>query len=141
MAFSAPRSKEKSFKGKIKVGIEELRCGDKVIRKILFSTDLGITASVVFLIYHFRFHIEFLYRDAKRDTGLEHRQSTDSGRLQRIPFRSNVAREVSHRIHGATGRKLSVVSVKKVLYNTPLYQHIKEFFEDQKSYTQKIILP
>lgn len=93
-----------------------LRCGDRKIRKILFSTDTGMTESGIFLIYHSMFQIEFLYRDAKQNTGLEHWQSTDSDR-----------------IHEAIGRWLSVASVKRVLHNTSLYQHIRKFIEGRKS--------
>ena len=129
--------KGKSLKRKIKVVIAELKCGNKVIRKILFSTDLEITASEIFLIYHSRFQIEFLYRDAKQNTGLGHWQSTDADRLSFGYNASlsavNVAREISDRIHEATGRRLSVASVKRVLHNASLYQHIKKFIEGQKS--------
>lgn len=102
-----------------------------------FSTDTGMTASGIFLIYHSRFRIEFLYRNAKQNTGLERWQSTDSDRLS-IGYNAslsavNVAREVSDRIHEASGRRLSIVSVKRVLHNASLYQHIREFIEGRKS--------
>ena len=117
--------------------VAELRCGDKVIRKVLFSTDLEMAASDIFLIYHSRFQIEFLYRDAKQNTGLEHWQSTDVDRLSFGYNASlsavNVARETADRIYEATGRRLSVASVKRVLHNASLYQHIKKFIEGQKS--------
>lgn len=48
-----------------------------------------------------------------------------------------MARETADKIYEATGRKLSVASVKKVLHNASLYQHIKEFIEGQKSDKQK----
>ena len=96
-----------------------------------------MTASGIFLIYNSRFQIEFLYRDAKQNTGLEHWQSTDSDRLSFGYNASlsavNVAREVSDWIHEATGRRLSVASVKIVLHNASLYQHIREFIEGRKS--------
>lgn len=130
----------KSLKRKVKVVVAELRCGDKVMRKILFSTNLGMTAADIFLIYHSRFQIEFLYRDAKQNTGLEHWQSTDADRLSFGYNASlsavNVARETADRIYEATGRRLSVASVKRVLHNASLYQHIKKFIEDQKSDSQ-----
>ena len=96
-----------------------------------------MTASGIFLIYHSRFRIEFLYRNAKQNTGLERWQSTDSDRLS-IGYNAslsavNVAREVSDRIHEASGRRLSIVSVKRVLHNASLYQHIREFIEGRKS--------
>lgn len=132
--------KSKSLKRKIKVVIAELRCGDKVIRKILFSTDIGMTAEDIFFIYHSRFQIEFLYRDAKQNTGLEHWQSTDADRLSFGYNASlsavNIARETADRIYEATGRRLSVASVKRVLHNASLYQHIKKFIEGQKSDSQ-----
>ena len=131
----------KSLKRKIKVVVAELRCGEKTIRKILFSTDSEMTASDVFFIYHSRFQIEFLYRDAKQNTGLEHWQSTDTDRLSFGYNASlsavNVARETADRIYEATGRRLSVASVKRVLHNASLYQHIKNFIEEQKSDNQK----
>ena len=49
--------KGKSLKRKIKVVIAELKCGDKVIRKIFFSTDLDMKASEIFLLYHSRFRL------------------------------------------------------------------------------------
>ena len=129
--------KGKSLKRKIKMVVAELRCGDGKIGKILFSTDTGMTASGIFLIYHSRFQIEFLYRDAKQNTGLEHWQSTDSDRLSfgyNVSLSAvNVAREVADRIHEASGRRLSVASVKRVLHNASLYQHIREFIEGRKS--------
>ena len=36
---------------------------------------------MIFLIHHSGSRIEFLYRDTKQNTGLEHWQSTDSDRL------------------------------------------------------------
>lgn len=127
--------KSKSLKRRIKVVVAELKCGDKLIRKIFFSTDLTLDASTIFLIYHSRFQIEFLFRDAKQNTGLEDWQSTDADRLSFGYNASlsavNVAREVADEIQRLTGRKLSVASVKKVLHNVALYQHIKEFIEGQ----------
>ena len=133
--------KGKSLKRKIKVVIAELSCGNKIIRKILFSTDLEMTASEIVLLYHSRFQIEFLYRDAKQNTGPEHWQSTDADRLSFGYNASlsavNVAREMSDRIYEATGRRLSVASVKKVLHIASLYQHIKKYIEGQKYDIQK----
>lgn len=129
--------KSKSLKIKVKVVVVELKCGNKIIRKIFFSTDTSMTASDIFLIYHSRFQIEFLFRDAKQNTGLEDWQSTDSDRLSFGYNASlsavNVARELAKEIHKQTGRKLSVASVKKVLHNAALYQHIKEFIEGSNS--------
>ena len=127
--------KSKSLKRKVKAVVAELKCGDKFIRKIFFSTDLTLDASVIFLIYHSRFQIEFLYRDAKQNTGLEDWQSTDADRLSfgyNISLSAvNVARKVANEIQQHTGRRLSVASVKKVLHNAALYKHIKKFIVGQ----------
>lgn len=127
----------KSLKRKIKVVMAEFKCGAKTIRKIIFSTDLNLTATQIFRTYHSRFQIEFLFRDAKQNTGLEDWQSTDADRLSFGYNASltavNVAREVAAKIQEATGRKLSVAPVKKVLNNASLYLHVKEFIEGQKS--------
>ncbi len=118
----------KSLKRKIKVVIAEFKCGAKTIRKILFSTGLSLKAAGIFLIYHSRFQIEFLYRNAKQNTGLNDWQSTDADRLSFGYNASlsavNVAGEFADEIHQQTGRSLSVASVKKVLHNAALYQHI-----------------
>lgn len=127
----------KSLKRNVKVVVAEIKCGGKTIRKILFSTRTTLTASDIFLIYHSRFQIEFLYRDAKQNTGLEDWQSTDADRLSFGYNASltavNVARKIGDEIQQQTGRKLSVASVKKVLHNASLYQHIREFIEGQNS--------
>lgn len=127
----------KSLKRKIKAVIADFKCGAKTIRKILFSTDLSLEAAQIFLIYHSRFQIEFLFRDAKQNTGLDDWQSTDADRLSFGYNASltavNVARKIADEIQEQTGRRLSVASVKKVLHNASLYQHIKEFIEGQKS--------
>ena len=125
----------KSLKRKIKAVVAELNCGGRTIRKILFSTRLTMEAAEIFLIYHSRFQIEFLYRDAKQNTGLEDWQTTDADRLSFGYNASltavNVAREIGDEIQQQTGRKLSVASVKKALHNASLYQHIREFIEGQ----------
>lgn len=127
----------KSLKRKIKVAIAELSNGDKDIRKIFFSTDTTMSASDIVKIYHSRFQIEFLFRDAKQNTGLEDWQSTTAESLSFGYNASltavNIAREIGDKMQQQTGRKLSVASVKKVLHNAALYQHIKEFIEGQKN--------
>lgn len=133
--------KSKSLKLKVRVVVAELKCGNKTIRKIFFSTDTSLAPSEIFLIYHSRFQIEFLFRDAKQNTGLEDWQSTDSDRLSFGYNASlsavNVAREYAKKINEQTGRRLSVASVKKVLHNAALYQHIIEFIEGSKSWNPK----
>jgi Transposase DDE domain len=48
---------------------------------LLFSTDLEIPPSDLYRFYKARFHIEFIFRDAKQFTGLEDCQSCDAEKL------------------------------------------------------------
>jgi len=56
---------------------------DKNIKssKIYFSTDTTMSGIDIFLFYKARFQIEFLYRDAKQFTGLEHCQARSENKL------------------------------------------------------------
>lgn len=49
--------------------------------KIFVSTDTALAGSDLWLYYHLRFQIEFLYRAAKQFLGLTHCQSRDKDRL------------------------------------------------------------
>jgi len=49
--------------------------------KIFISTDLTMTGIDLYLYYHLRYQIEFVYRDAKQHLGLTHCQSTQQQRL------------------------------------------------------------
>jgi IS4 transposase len=44
----------------------------KETRKIYFASDLKMLATDIFDYYRSRFQIEFVYRDGKQFTGLEH---------------------------------------------------------------------
>ena len=50
-AIASAIVKCKSLKRKIKVVVAELKCGDKILKKIMFSTDTTMSASDIFLIY------------------------------------------------------------------------------------------
>lgn len=68
--------------------------------KIFFSTDITLSGIDIFLYYKTRFQIEFIYRDAKQFTGLEHCQSRSETKLH---FHFNTA--------------LTTVSLAKVAYH------------------------
>ena len=55
---------------------------------LLFSTDLEIAPYYLYRFYKARFHIEFIFRDAKQFTGLEDCQSCDADKLD---FHFNVS--------------------------------------------------
>jgi hypothetical protein len=48
---------------------------------IFFSTDLELNASLIYKYYKARFHIEFLFRDAKQHVGLTHCQARSENKL------------------------------------------------------------
>lgn len=54
---------------------------DKWIHKIYFSTDLKQDWEEVLEFYRLRFQIEFLYRDAKQFTGLNHCEARSKNKL------------------------------------------------------------
>ena len=58
------------------------------IPKIYFSIDTQLAAGRIIQYYKSRFQIEFLYRDAKQHTGLNHCQARSENKLN---FRCNTA--------------------------------------------------
>ena len=52
------------------VMMAELKCGDKVIRKIFFSTDLDMKASEIFLLYHSGFRLSLSIAMRSKTQGL-----------------------------------------------------------------------
>jgi len=67
-----------SLKRKILLVVVKLANG---ITYMLYSTDLEMDASTVFLLYRQRFQIEFCFRDMKQHLGLEHAQTTQQEKL------------------------------------------------------------
>ncbi len=62
-------------------------CSKKCV-KIFFSTDLEMSGSEVLDVYKSRFQIEFLFRDAKQHTGLEHAQCRSK---EKLAFHFNIS--------------------------------------------------
>jgi hypothetical protein len=73
----------KSLKRWVKAVIIQNYKADNSIKncKIFISTNTALTGSDVYLYYHLRFQIEFIYRDAKQHLGLNHCQSLQQERL------------------------------------------------------------
>lgn len=72
-----------SLKRKIKVAYVEFldKKSTVALTKLFFSTDLGMAANDILRYYKARYQIEFLYRDAKQFTGLEHGQSRSESKM------------------------------------------------------------
>lgn len=73
----------KALKREIRVVVQHNYKADGSIKnhKIFFSTDTTLSGIDIFLFYKSRFQIEFLYRDAKQFTGLEHCQARSETKL------------------------------------------------------------
>lgn len=68
------------FKSNLKVvKLEETETGSVTL---LFSTDIKLQAKTIVQYYHYRFQIEFLFRDARQHTGLNHCQSIKDKSLE-----------------------------------------------------------
>jgi hypothetical protein len=78
---------------------------------ILFSTDMELSPSKIYLYYKQRFQIEFLFRDAKNYTGLENCQARSSKKLQ---FQVNAS--------------LTTVSLAKAIHYLPVPKDERDGF-------------
>lgn len=78
----------KSFKREIRIVIMKKTNETKDTPKIYFCTDTQIAAGRIIQYYKSRFQIEFLYRDAKQHTGLNHCQARSENKLN---FHCNTA--------------------------------------------------
>lgn len=78
------------FQQKLKVAMvrQKDKKGAWKTTKILFSTDLMVSAQQIYDWYKLRFQIEFLFRDAKQHTGLTHCQARNA---KAIHFHVNMA--------------------------------------------------
>lgn len=100
------------FQRKLKVAIERKKDkkGAWKTTKILFSTDLMLSAQQIYQWYNLRFQIEFAFRDAKQETGLTHCQARNK---QAIHFHVNMAL-MSVNIAKAVARKRKHKQSKQV---------------------------
>jgi hypothetical protein len=78
----------KSFKREIRIVIMKKTDNTQDIPKIYFSTDTQMATGRIIQYYKSRFQIEFLYRDAKQHTGLNHCQARSENKLN---FHCNTA--------------------------------------------------
>jgi hypothetical protein len=104
---------------------------DKVIVKLYFSTDLELPAWMIVKYYQARFQEEFLFRDAKQFTGLNHCQARSTNKLESHWNYSltaiNIAK-VNHylAIPKQQRKSFSMADVKTICHNQLL---IDRFFE------------
>ena len=124
----------KSFKRNIKIACEFTTSEKgKVTHKIYFSTDLQMDASDIIKYYRSRFQIEFLYRDGKQHTGLEHSQARSENKLH-FHFNTaltsiNIAR-ICHWINLPKKEReaFSMADVKTLYHNMLLLERFIDVF-------------
>ena len=116
----------KRFKRNIRIAYIQSRDSDTYT--ILFSTDLTLDGYLIYLYYHLRFQIEFLFRDAKQYTGLTHCQGRSENKLS---FHHNLSlttvslAKAEFYAHAQNkGKPFSMADVK-IVYGNQLYlEHI-----------------
>ncbi|MFV0378137.1 MAG: transposase [Mangrovibacterium sp.] len=124
----------KSFKRDIKIACEfSISKKGKKSHKIYFSTDLEMEASAIIKYYRSRFQIEFLYRDGKQHTALEHSQARSENKLH-FHFNAslttiNIAR-VCHWLSLPKEKRdaFSMADVKTLYHNMLLLQRFIDLF-------------
>jgi len=90
--------------------------------KLYFSTDLALSAAEILEYYGARFQIEFLFRDAKQHTGLDHCQARGPGKLHFHWNASLTAVNLAKAVHWAGVPKeergaFSMADVKTLYHN------------------------
>jgi len=95
---------------------------------VLFSTDLNLDAYKIFVYYKARFQIEFLFRDAKQYTGLEHSQARDEKKLNyafNISLTSvSLAKTIFYKNENNKNKPFSMRNIKVSCYNKLLVEFI-----------------
>jgi len=88
---------------------------------ILFSTDTEIDGYLIYRYYKARFQIEFLFRDAKQHTGLNHCQARSENKLY-FHFSTSltsvsIAKAAYHMKDGQADRPFSINNIKTLCFN------------------------
>jgi hypothetical protein len=128
----------KRFKRNIRIAY--ITYTDREEYTMLFSTDLELDGYRIYLYYHLRFQIEFLFRDAKQHTGLGHCQARSEHKLS---FHHNVsltavslAKADFYSKADNQGKPFSIADIKRTACNQLYLDHIFQTLElDPRSET------
>jgi len=114
-----------SLKCKVKLALIVRNNGKEKSFVILFSTDLTLSAMEIHKYYAARFQIEFIFRDAKQNTGLCDCQSTNARALNFHFNASLIALNCARAEHYKKDNNtpFSIESIKRANYNN-LYLNI-----------------
>ncbi len=124
----------KSLKCKIKIAcVFFTNEKGKTVRKIYFCSDLDIPATNIVRYYRARFQIEFIYRDGKQHTGMEHCQARSKNKLN-FHFNAsltsiNLAR-VCHWLNIPKEKRqpFSMADIKTLYHNSLLVERFIDVF-------------
>lgn len=99
-------------------------------RAVLFSTDVDLDALTLYRYYKARFHIEFLFRDAKQFTGLTDCQARSQAKLN-FHFNASLsavtlAKLEARQQHGDAAAAFSMASLKRYAFNQHLIERISQ---------------
>ena len=99
------------LKRNIRVAFVEHNVKDKVIKKIYFSSSTDRDAEKLLKYYRLRFQIEYIFRDAKQHTGLEHCQARSKNKFNFHYNASMTAVSVAKVIARGSQDKVSRISI------------------------------
>jgi DDE superfamily endonuclease len=99
-------------------------------RAVLFSTNVDLDALAIYRYYKARFHIEFLFRDAKQFTGLCDSQARSQAKLN-FHFNASLsavtlAKLEARQQNGPAASGFSMASLKRRAFNQHLIEHISQ---------------
>ncbi len=122
----------KALKRDILLVVERFTCAEKVIQRLIFSTDIIANPIEVLDYYHCRFQIEFCYRDAKQATGLTHCQARSINKLS-FHFNAsltavNIAKAVHWSCPKTKEKPFSIANAKTLCHNAFMLNRFIELF-------------
>ena len=122
----------KALKRNIKLVYQKLLKGKKSYL-LFFSTDIALDGLEIFCFYKTRFQIEFVYRDAKQFTGLNHCQARSENKLNFHFNASLTATNIAKVEHWLSIPKeirpaFSMSDIKTMYHNTLLLERFIKLF-------------
>jgi hypothetical protein len=99
-------------------------------KAVLFSTDVDLDALAIYRYYKARFHIEFLFRDAKQLTGLTDSQAHSQAKLH-FHFNASLsavtlARLEARQHNGDAASVFAMASLKRRAFNQHLIERLSQ---------------
>ena len=118
----------KALKRKIKLALVVFFNKGKTVHKIYFSTDIEMPANKIFKYYRSRFQMEFVFRDAKQFTGLNHCQARSAEKLNFHWNASLTTVNLAKILHNQDKGKFSMANFKTQCNNELMLERFFEVF-------------